>query len=303
MYEKLFDTSKSTLQIVEHPLLELKNVKLYVKRDDYIHDEVSGNKWRKLKYNFEQCFYRKNIGVLTFGGAYSNHLLATASACNTACLKSVGVVRGDELNINSNHVLKRCSELGMHLHFVSRLEYNLRYERPYHEELLEVYPNHLIVPEGGANYYGVIGCQEIIKEIDKKFDHVYVAQGTTATSCGLLLSISSGQLHVVPALKGFDALKEMTALFRSFAFDEEILNEIMSSVVVHDQAHHGGYGKTTNDLMDFIKFSKNELNLELDYVYTGKVFMELWQNVIDGKLDNSTVIFIHTGGLFSSGDQ
>lgn len=301
MYEKLFDTSKSSLRRIYHSLIQENNVQLWIKQDDKIHDEVSGNKWRKLKYNFEQCLYRKNKGILTFGGAYSNHLLATASACNLAGLKSVGVVRGEELNSDSNHVLKRCAELGMQLHFVSRLEYNLRYERPYHEDLLEQFPNYMIVPEGGANYYGVIGCQEIVKEIDIPFDHLYVAQGTTATSCGILLSLKNQSLHVVPALKGFDSFNEMKSLFQSFAFESEIVDELMEKVIVHDEAHHGGYGKTTEELLEFIDFAHKELEVELDYVYTGKAFMELWQNLIAGELNDSTVIFVHTGGLFSSG--
>ena len=122
-----FDTQKSILQTIEMDRLAKRNIQLFVKRDDLIHNEVSGNKWRKLKYIVADFMQSKKKQILTFGGAYSNHLLATASACNQLKIPSIGVVRGEELTISSNPVLKRCNELGMKLHFVSREEYSLRY--------------------------------------------------------------------------------------------------------------------------------------------------------------------------------
>ena len=126
----MYDISKSILQRVEHPLLDDRQVKLYLKRDDLIDVDVSGNKWRKLKYNIEQCNFRKNEGILTFGGAFSNHLLATAAACDQAGLKSIGIVRGDELNENSNPTLAKAHNDGMSLEFVSRTKYRALRNNP-----------------------------------------------------------------------------------------------------------------------------------------------------------------------------
>ena len=131
----LYSTEKSVLQIIDDEILKMHNVRVFVKRDDLIDAEVSGNKWRKLKFNIEQVNVLKKEGILTFGGAFSNHLVATASACNKAKIKSVGIVRGEELNENSNDTLKKCHELGMHLKFVSREEYRLRNDKLYHNDL------------------------------------------------------------------------------------------------------------------------------------------------------------------------
>lgn len=292
------DTSKSVVQELFSDALKKRNVRLFVKRDDLIDSEISGNKWRKIKYNVIRCQQQKNAGVLTFGGAFSNHLVATASACNRVGLDSVGVVRGDELNINSNSTLSRCYELGMKLHFVSREEYHLRYERYYHESLLEVFPNMLVVPEGGANYYGVIGCQEIVSEIDFKPDRLVLAQGTTTTSCGILLSTKEEQkVSVVPVMKGYDSLGEMSSLLMKSGVEEQMVEEYLSRVDVLSECHFGGYAKYNEELIDFIRTFKKQHDLELDPVYTGKAMFALMEQIDQEKYDNESIVFVHTGGL------
>lgn len=293
-----FDSALSIIQKLEHSELTAHNCQLYVKRDDLIHTEVSGNKWRKLKYNIAQFRVSKKEHVLTFGGAFSNHLLATASACNKLGIQSIGVVRGEELNANSNPVLQRCSELGMKLHFVSREEYGMRYDKEYLEELSIEFPNSFIIPEGGANYFGMIGCQEILNEINVEIDHVFVAQGTATTSCGILLNHKMKQLHVVPALKGYHSLEEMSALFAKSGFEKELVDQLLQKVRVHDDCHFGGYAKSTTELEEFIAKCNMEMNLPLDKVYTGKAFFALMSAVNHGELDNQKVLFIHTGGLY-----
>ncbi|TSJ48117.1 1-aminocyclopropane-1-carboxylate deaminase/D-cysteine desulfhydrase [Fluviicola chungangensis] len=300
---ELFDTSKSILQEIRLDPGKFRNVRLLVKRDDLIHPEVSGNKWRKLKYNIELAEYQKKDGILTFGGAYSNHLLAVAAACVSAGLKSIGVVRGEELNSESNENLKRCSELGMELKFVSRESYDERNEKSCQEGWKEAHPHFLLVPEGGANYYGMVGCQEIWKELSEKVDHVFVAQGTTTTSCGLLIgSAENTVLHVVPALKGFDSEAEMRKQLFPFLIDEETIDDYMRRVEVHPEAHFGGYGKWTPDLLDFISSCKNAYDLPLDKIYTGKAFHALmeWLKQQDFNIPQ-TILFIHTGGLKNGG--
>ncbi len=297
---ELFDTSKSILQEIN---LDSKfpNVRLLVKRDDLIHPEVSGNKWRKLKYNIELVQFQKKDGILTFGGAYSNHLLATAAACNLAGLKSIGIVRGEELDENSNENLKRCSELGMELKFVSREAYDSRNEKISQETWKEEYPFYLLVPEGGSNYYGMVGCQEIWKELPEQVDHLFVAQGTTTTSCGLLVGGSEHtKVHVVPVLKGFDSKAEMRKQLFPFLVDEETITESLNRVEVHSEAHFGGYGKWNDELLDFIDHCQKEYDLPLDKIYTGKAFYALMEWLKAQEFENpQTIIFIHTGGLMN----
>lgn len=300
---ELFDTSLSILQEIRLDPEKFRNVRLLVKRDDLIHPEVSGNKWRKLKYNLELVDYQKKDGILTFGGAYSNHLLAVAAACSSARLKSIGIVRGEELTVDSNENLKRCSELGMELKFVSRESYDERNEKSCQEGWKEAYPHFLLVPEGGSNYYGMVGCQEIWKELPTGIDHVFVAQGTTTTSCGLLLgSDENTTIHVVPALKGFDSPAEMRKQLFPFLIDEETIDDYMKRVEVHPDAHFGGYGKWTPELLDFISKCGAEFDLPLDKIYTGKTFYAMMEWLKQQNFQTpQTVVFIHTGGLQNGG--
>ena len=294
----MLNTSQSIIQEIEIPLLKTRGISLFVKRDDLIHETISGNKWRKLKYNIESCVVKKKQGIITFGGAYSNHLIATASACDRVGIKSIGIVRGDELTSESNETLKACSLLNMELVFVSREDYRLRFEKAYIEGLSIKYPNYLVVPEGGANYHGMIGCQEILKEIEFKPDHIFVAQGTTTTSCGLAMGLNDKQkIHVVPVLKGFDSLDEMKNLYIQCGMDNEWIEQLLSNVTVHDEYHFGGYGKYTPELLEFIKEYYLSYSLKLDPIYTGKAMFALMSELQNKSFDNSVVLFVHTGGL------
>lgn len=293
-----FDTTLSVVQEIQCTEFNKRDIKLFVKRDDLIHKEVSGNKWRKLKLNIELAIQQHQLGVLTFGGAYSNHLLATAAACHALGLQAVGIVRGDELTVESNPILQRCAELGMELNFVSREEYALRNEKAYHEELLLDHPAMLIVPEGGANYYGMIGCQAIMQETTNDFDLVFVAQGTTTTSLGIALSLpEKTKLCVVPVLKGFDAAGEMRKLLVYSGFSHEIMQELLENIQILDAYHFGGYGKYTTELLDFMEQVCRETGLPLDPIYTGKAFYALMDFVKKNDLKNCKILFVHTGGL------
>lgn len=293
-----FQTDASVLQELHDPAWERRRIRVLVKRDDRIDPLVSGNKWRKLKYILELAHYQHKEGILTLGGAYSNHLLATASACEKAGLKAIGLVRGEELTADSNENLQRCAALGMELHFVSRDEYAERHEKERQEIWKQRFSQLLFVPEGGATYHGLIGCQEIWKEIAEPVDHVFVAQGTTTTSCGLLLgSAERTTVHVVPALKGFDSLAEMRQLLYPFLLDREVVEEYLERVEVHDHYHFGGYAKTTPELLTFIADCRTRLDLPLDKVYTGKAFHALVKELEQPRYDGSTVLFLHTGGL------
>ena len=296
----MFNTVNSILQQLEDPKGLLKGVKIFVKRDDLIDNLVSGNKWRKLKYNLLEAKRRKNTQLLTFGGAYSNHLVATAKACALADIPAIGIVRGDELNSQSNQTLQMCTEYGMTLKFIPRAEYTLRNDKMYIDQLHDEYPNTFIVPEGGANFFGMIGCQEIWSELpDVNFSKVYVSAGTGTTASGLIAGLPIGvRLQVISALKGdfmYSTVKER--LMYSF-FDEELVEEKLSQVDFHDDNLFGGYAKATESLLDFMEWVNVEFNLPLDKVYTAKTFYHLVQQINAGEiLEGEHVLFIHTGGL------
>lgn len=294
----LFSTEKSILQEIQIPHLVERGIRLLVKRDDLIHPYVSGNKWRKLKYNLEQAFHKKSAGVFTFGGAFSNHLVATAFACREADIPCIGFVRGEELTPQSNATLQACHDLGMELIFLSRMDYSLRNDKQFIDELKMDHPAYFAIPEGGANYYGLIGCQEIWREIPEKIDHAFVAQGTTTTSCGLLSAKpASTQFHVIPVLKGFDSHKEMVQLLRWFYMDDEITQEIVDETIVHAHYHFGGYAQYTPELLTFMQQMNDQYALPLDPIYTGKAFFGMLKELENPMYDHQTILFVHTGGL------
>jgi 1-aminocyclopropane-1-carboxylate deaminase len=294
----MFDQKRSILQKVDLSNFNNRNVNLFIKRDDLIDIDVSGNKWRKLKYNVAYAQQIKKSGILTFGGAFSNHLIATAAACHAIGLKSIGIVRGNELNSDSNDTLKKCAKFGMELVFISREEYHLRNEKMYHEELTITYPNYFIVPEGGSNYYGMIGCQEILQETPNNYDHVFVAQGTTTTSCGIALALpEKSVLHVVPVLKGFQAKDEMRSLYLRSGIEQGMVDEILEKVDVLSDYHFGGYGKYTDELLQFMEDFFSETAIPLDPVYTGKTIFALVDWVVQNDIRDANILFVHTGGI------
>jgi 1-aminocyclopropane-1-carboxylate deaminase len=299
---QLFDVNNSKLEELQFEDLKNRNIKLLVKRDDLIDPYVSGNKWRKLKFNIEIAQLKKSEAILTFGGAFSNHLLATAAACRKAGIRSIGVVRGEELNSQSNDCLRDCATLGMEFRFVDRNEYLLRGDASYKASLQSEYPNSYLIPEGGANYYGLMGCSEIWKEIDVEVDHIFTAAGTGTTAAGLLIGKpKNSKIHLVSALKGNFQLKQVEELLFSCFLDEELKNSLLNDLHIYEEYHFGGYAKTTPALFDFIEDMKLSLNLPLDPVYTGKTFYGMLEEVrANSSYDNTTICFLHTGGLLGS---
>jgi 1-aminocyclopropane-1-carboxylate deaminase len=267
-----------------------------VKRDDLIHSLISGNKIRKLKYNLIDAVSNQCEGIVTYGGAYSNHLLATASAGHELGIPVIGKVRGEELNVQSNAVLSQCHSLGMDLRFLSRSTFS---EEKYQSGRVEFEGKfYWVIPEGGANAQGIQGCMEIVSELKETYDYYIVAQGTCTTSLGLLLSIPErAKLIVVPVLKGFDVLKEMRALLN----DDDLFDAHQSKLIIWDEYHHGGYGKSSTALDSFISefHSMNSFNIEP--VYTGKVFYAL-NDVLSKEKElflGKRVLVVHTGGVLT----
>lgn len=286
------------LSIVEHFKLNDQALNLFIKRDDLIHPIISGNKWRKLKYNILHLNMNRMEGILTFGGAYSNHLLATAFAAKQVNIPCVGIVRGEELTKDSNSILSFCHSLGMKLKFVSRNEYGYRDEPIYKQELLTEYKNFWMVPEGGGNYQGVLGCMEIMRETDNDYDFVCVSQGTTTTSIGILLSLpEKSKLLVCPAIKGFDSIFEMKQMLFNMGFENEFIEEKLNQVIVLSTDELGKYGKASPELKLFNNSLYERTKINFDYTYNAKSLFQLNRYIERNSLVNEKILYIHTGGF------
>jgi len=295
----VLNTSKSIIEKVRLPIGKNEPFSFDIKRDDLIDSVISGNKWRKLKYNLLNAANRKNEGVITFGGPFSNHLIATAKAASLAGLKSIGIVRGDELSFESNETLRSCHALGMKLVFVSRAYYREKDEPIFINKLQSKYPNYYLVPEGGRNYYGVIGCQEILNETTNDYNHVYLAGGTGTTGAGVLLGASENtHVNVVSALKGSFLRDEIEQLLNWALNDRDSVEAHLTRFTVHNDGHFGGYAKVSSELLKFINEVYHTIHLKLDPIYTGKAMYQLVLDFRNGLIDpEDKVLFIHTGGL------
>jgi 1-aminocyclopropane-1-carboxylate deaminase len=294
--------SSSALEPFYLPLANNTKLKLFVKRDDLIDPLISGNKLRKLEGNLMAAKDAGAAQIITFGGAYSNHLLASASAANALDIPIIGKVRGEELNENSNPMLLKFNQLGMELNFINRSNFK---ESKYQSGLsIDQDKPTWFIPEGGANPEGILGCTNIYTEAvaqnnNQHFDAVFLAQGTTTTSLGILASIlPTTQLFVVPVLKGFHSLEEMQALAAK-AKQNPLTTHLhfpFEQVRVLDTYHHGGYAKTSPELDAFIAQFNQTAQFPIEATYTGKALFALAAQLND--LVGENVLFIHTGGVF-----
>jgi len=276
-------------QQVYLPLLAEKKVSLFIKREDKIHPLISGNKFRKLKYNLKKAKIAQYTTVLTFGGAFSNHILATACAAHENELKSIGIIRGEELTYKwmDNPTLSKARELGMVLKFVSRSDYRNKHSHGFIEKLKSEYGHFYLLPEGGTNDLAIKGCEEILREDDKDFDVVCCSVGTGGTLAGIINSVSLHQKVLgFPALKGDFLMKDI------------------SNFVANDQwelqmdYHFGGYGKVSTQLINFINDFKKVTQIPLDPIYTGKMLFGILDLVKKNTFKPGTkLLAIHTGGL------
>lgn len=272
------------------PLQQLKQEsrrQVSVKRDDLIDPYISGNKWRKLKYILETAANAQKNHLVTFGGAYSNHLVATASACARAGLKSTAFVRGEPVQ---NEMLMLCGLFGMKLIFTDRESY--RNKLSLFNQYYGSDADALFVDEGGAGVDAVKGCAEIIDELPEDTDHLFCTAGTGTTAAGLLKGIHERKrktaLHVVPVLKGGDFIKD------------EILKytDHITQLVMHTDYHFGGYAKTQPDLVAYIKGFIAQEGMLIDPVYTAKMFYAIDDLLARGYFKpGDKVVALHTGGL------
>ncbi len=278
-------TIPSPLHQVRTAWSDAEAIELYMKRDDLIHPIISGNKWRKLSgilSHYDRTTYGE---IITFGGAFSNHLVATAASCAILKVPCTGIIRGEEPK-QLNGVLKLCKTYGMRLSFVTREEYKV------HNRQLGVHEEKLFIPEGGACEQGTLGCFEVLREIElKEISKVFVACGTGTTIAGMSKFMDSTNdgtpLYGIQVLKGNGYIaKDLQDVYG------------IHNVTIYDEFHCGGYAKTSPELMDFIKEFTSETGILLDPVYTGKMMLAIKKLCISGDIKKGDkVIAIHTGGL------
>lgn len=292
----LFDTSKATVDELADELFVQKQVQVFVLRLDKIHPVVSGNKLFKLHYFLEEALTNPKDAVqktvVTFGGAYSNHLSATAYACKQLQLKCVGIVRGEKPMQRSN-TLQQCSNDGMQLHFISREEYHLKESSAFLQTIERQFGNCLIIPEGGYHPTGAKGAALIMDLIaEQNFTHICTASGTATTVAGLLLAAKAGQQIIeVPVLKGISDIDDrLKYLIKK--------NNTEKNPYRFTEYHFGGYAKKTEALLDFMNHCWLQHNLPLDFVYTAKLMFAVIDNLKNNYFaKGSKILCIHSGGL------
>lgn len=274
-------------ELLEDKLFNRKKVTVYLKRDDLIHPFISGNKWRKLKYVLRQASSERKNHLVTFGGAYSNHLLATACAAASFGFKSTGIVRGEPVE---NDTLTLCKLFGMSLLFTDRESY--RNKPAVFDKLFGNDQEAFFIDEGGAGAEAVRGCAEMIQELGGTYDHIFCASGTGTTAAGILKGLTENNLsttmHSVPVLKGGGFLRD----------EIEKYFETCPPFQLHLDYHFGGYAKTQPELVNFIQTFSSSTGVLLDPVYTGKMLYALYDLIRkDYFHEGSKILAVHTGGL------
>ncbi len=273
---------------VDLPVLREHGVSLFLRREDLLFPQLSGNKYRKLKYNLAAARRHGHQRLITFGGAYSNHIHATAAAGKLYGFETLGLIRGDELQGRPlNPTLEDASRAGMQLVFLSRADYALRGEPHFQKTCLARYGPAYLLPEGGTNELAIRGCSEIRQPGDARFDLICCPVGTGGTLAGLVRTAILGQRVLgYPALKAAGLEAELTRLIPG------------ANWALSGHSHLGGYGKVTPGLIEFINAFKHQTGIPLDPVYTGKMMYALLEDVRGGQIaPGSSVLAIHTGGL------
>ncbi len=278
--------------LLSHPLLDQKQVEVQFLRLDQVHPEVSGNKFYKLQYNLQQALSQNYHQVLTFGGAYSNHIYATAAAAKEVGLASIGIIRGELLDVQ-NPTLAFARAAGMTLLGISREHYREKNQAEFLENLRKQFGDFYLIPEGGTNALAIQGTREILIGSHSEFSHVLTPIGTGGTFAGIAASLLSHQkLLGISALKGEGIREEMTDLLNAEGIQSPGILEVFT------QYHQGGYAKWTTKLIDFIHWFWDAFGIPLDPIYTGKMAFACWDLLQQNYFPpGSRILLIHTGGL------
>ena len=287
------------LQPLFSELTREKGVSLHVLRLDTLDPYAGGNKFFKLKYNLKEVERLEHSRLLTFGGAWSNHLASVAASKQEGVggrrVEVIAIVRGEE-PAELSDTLRFCKERGMKLHFVSREEYRKRNEPEFIESLKSKFGDFYLLPEGGSNELAVRGCREILDLIKIDFDYVCCAVGSGGTLAGIASGLNQGQKALgFVALKGANYLEETIYTLMTSHLKGEAL--VPTTQLIHDY-HFGGFAKTTPELTVFKKDFEKQFGFELDYVYTAKMFYGIFDLIRKDHFERgSTIVAVHTGGL------
>jgi 1-aminocyclopropane-1-carboxylate deaminase len=265
------------------------DVALDIKREDLLHPIISGNKYRKLKYTIAHVLDTSQKCMLTFGGAFSNHIAAVAAAGKLHGFQTIGIIRGEELRqgYKKNPTLCYAEEQGMQLVFVSREQYALKETPAFLTWLHDTYGDFYAVPEGGTNDLAIKGCTEILTPQDAQYDYLCVCTGTGGTLAGIVSSLKEHQIAI-----GFSALKG--------TFQNEVVSKYttQTNYTITDAYCFGGYAKVNTELIQFINTFKKEQGIGLDPVYTGKLLYGVFDLIKkDYFKKNSRILAVHTGGM------
>jgi len=284
----------SALHAITHPLFIQHKLTVHVKRDDHIHHIISGNKWRKLKYNLEHAKSIGAKGIITFGGCFSNHIHACAFACLQHKLPVIGIIRGEENNQN-NYTLAWAKHWNMQLTFVDRKTYRMRDNEDYLKQLQQKYPDHFIIPEGGSNSLALRGVGEVIDELNQQceFDTLMTPVGSGGTLAGLVLADNAKH-----SLLGIAVLKQQDYLEQEVQSLLGEQNKTRKNWRIAHEFHRGGYAKFSLNDADNIRSFSNIVGIDFEPVYSGKMVLALLDLIESGYFpEHHRIVLLHTGGL------
>lgn len=285
-----FSSSRQTpLQQVTDEILLQKKINLFIKRDDLIDEHLSGNKFFKLKYNLIDAAENNYSTLLSFGGAYSNHIYSLAYAGKIFGFKTIGVIRGEE-HLPLNPTLSFAKECGMEFYYLSRSDYRKKYSEEILSRLKKKFGDFYFIPEGGSNFLAVRGCSEIPKRIEANYDYILCACGTGGTIAGIIDgSDEISKVIGVAVLKNASFLKnDISKISQTKKSNWEILLDY----------HFGGYAKFDNELIQFIKYFEKKFNIPLEPIYTGKMLFAIYDLTKKNFFpENCTIVAYHSGGL------
>ncbi len=289
----LLTPQPTPIQEIHDAVLDKAGVRLLIKRLDQVHPVISGNKWYKLKYNLLAARAQGVDSLLSFGGAYSNHIHALAGAGAEYGFKSIGVIRGEQ-HQPLNPTLQFAVDHGMQLSYLNRADYRLKNSAAIIERLKAEFGDFYLIPEGGSNDLAVKGCAEIVDDIDQPFDVIACACGTAGTLSGLIAGLQGQhQALGLAVLKGADFLRdEVRSLLSAGGYRQ------YENWQINLDYHFGGYAKTKPELLEFTHRFETVHGIPLEPIYTGKLLFGIYNLIVAGRFQpGQTVLALHSGGL------
>jgi 1-aminocyclopropane-1-carboxylate deaminase len=293
LVDKIDINENTPLEEVNDPFLKERKISLFFKREDLNHPQLSGNKWYKLKYNIKEAKEQGIDTLLTFGGAYSNHIYAVASAGKIFNFNTIGIIRGEE-HTPLNPTLSFAKENGMKLFYLDRASYRIKNSPEILDELVKIFGDFYLLPEGGTNKFAVKGCSEIIGKINIDYHYICCPCGTGGTLAGLIAGSNPNNFVLgFAVLKGASFLKEnVNSLLQSF--NQGSLN----NWDINLDYHFGGYARFNNQLLKFIERFNSLTGIPIEPIYTGKMLFGIYELISNGFFkQKSRIVAIHTGGL------